>query len=504
MSSDTVAEVKERTYGNWRRPYKPGLGRLGLGPTLGLFLLLAVVAVVGPQNMTAAGILLAIGFVLLAPTAIRDRYGRHLGERMKARVSWMVGVARGQNIYQSGPFSRVPGGKFLLPGLASDTDAYEGQDGLGRPFVMLHFRKANHYTTVVQCNAQGGSLVDKQDTDTWVANWGDYMRRMGNEPSLLGYQVVVETAPDSGERLRREIETQRTSYASPFANSVMGSVEQIYPTGSPTVRTFVAYCYDAASNLGKRTRSPEEMGVLMAQRLPQLTEWLAATGAGVARPLTQMELAESVRMAYEPAIAPLIDKARGNGGSGLSWDKVGPTMHQATWRDYRHDGARSISWVMGEAPRGEVFSSVLADLLRPHPNINRKRVSIFYRPHSPAEAAGLVESDSRAAGAGVDGARSDKSRKRAELRSAQRAAQEEAEGAGLTRFGMVATATVVDDGSEDDSDRLALADTAMENLSAPSRIALRRAYGSQDTAFLAALPLGVILPEHVALKLPND
>lgn len=415
----------------------------------------------------------------------------------------MVGVARGQNIYRSGPLSKVPGGRFLLPGLAADTDAYEGEDGLGRPFVMLHFRKANHYTAVVQCNSQGGSLVDKQDTDTWVANWGDYMRRMGNEPSLLGFQVVVETAPDSGEKLRREIAAQRNASSSNFASSVMSSVETVYPNGSPTVKTYLAYCYDAASTLGKRTRTADEMGVLIAQRLPQLTEWLAATGGGAARPMTHTELAETVRMAYEPAVAPLIDKARTQGGSGLTWDQVGPKQHVASWRDYRHDGARSITWVMGEAPRGEVFSHVLADMLRPHPAIDRKRVSLIYRPHSAAEAAGLVESDTRAAGAGVDGARSDKSRKRAELRSAQRSAQEEAEGAGLVRFGLVATATVVDDGSADDKDRLAMADTAMENLSAPSRVALRRAYGSQDTDFLAGLPIGVILPEHVTLKLPD-
>ncbi|HEX6446605.1 MAG TPA: SCO6880 family protein [Streptosporangiales bacterium] len=502
-STDAAPTPRERTYGNWRRPYKPGLGRLGLIPTIGLFILLAIVAVVGPNNAKAAIIVLVVGLALLTPTAIRDRYGRHLGMRLQARVAWMNGVARGQNIYQSGPLSKVPGGRFLLPGLAADTNVYEGRDGLGRPFVMLHFRKINHFSTVVQCNAQGGSLVDKEDVDTWVANWGDYMRRMGNEPSLLGFQVVVETAPDSGEKLRREIAGQRDRSASPFANSVMNSIEQTYPNGSPTVRTFVAYCYDGATHLGKRTRTPEEMGVLIAQRLPQLTEWLAATGAGTARPLTHTDLAETVRMAYEPAIAPLIDKARSEGGSGLTWDKVGPKAAHATWRDYRHDGARSITWVMGEAPRGEVFSNVLTDLLRPHPSIDRKRVAIIYRPHSPAEAAGLVESDTRAAGAGVDGARSDKSRKRAELRAAQRTAQEEAEGAGLTRFGLVATATVVDDGTDADADRLQLADVAMENLSAPSRIALRRAYGSQDADFLAALPLGVLLPEHLTLKLPD-
>jgi hypothetical protein len=72
-------------------------------------------------------------------------------------------------------------------------------------------------------------------------------------------------------------------------------------------------------------------------------------------------------------------------------------------------------------------------------------------------------------------------------------AQEEAQGAGLVNFGMVVTATVTD------KERLADAVAAVEQTSGTARVLLRRAYGAQDTAFAASLPLGLVLPKHSLL-----
>lgn len=418
-------------------------------------------------------------------------------------------MARGKQNYQAGPLAKVPDGKFQLPGLTNEVDVYAGSDGLGRPFVMLHQHKVDHYTTVVACNTQSGSLTNRNDADALVAHWDSYMRRMEQEPSLVGFQVVVEAAPAASAMLQRQLAAQRQAAppngatperqppTMPAAGYATPTVHAVHPNGeAPTVRTFLAYCYDAELVSAKRTRSPAEMGILIAQRLPQLTEGLAATGGGMSRPLTHVELAETVRVAYEPAVATLLEKARSQGlQSGLTWKQVGPKQHEVTWRDYLHDGARSITWVMGEAPRGEVFSSVFSDLLHPHPTIDRKRVSLIYRPHPPVEKNAGELRDGK--DLNPEDPHADRKRKRAEQRAAQKAEEEPAP---LTRFGMIATATAVDGATQDERGRSTLADLAMENLSAAARIALRRAYGSQDTDFLASLPLGVILPEHVTFK----
>ena len=78
--------------------------------------------------------------------------------------------------------------------------------------------------------------------------------------------------------------------------------------------------------------------------------------------------------------------------------------------------------------------------------------------------------------------------------SAAATASEEASGAGLVDFGMLVTATVNSQGELPD------AAAVVDNLAASARITLRPVYGSQDSAFAAALPLGLVLPKH--LKVP--
>ena len=82
------------------------------------------------------------------------------------------------------------------------------------------------------------------------------------------------------------------------------------------------------------------------------------------------------------------------------------------------------------------------------------------------------------------------------VRAASATAQEEASGAGLVQFGMLVTATVMDLSKQAD------ARAAIDNLAATARLRLRPVYGSQDSAFAAALPLGLVLPKHI--KVPAE
>jgi hypothetical protein len=78
-----------------------------------------------------------------------------------------------------------------------------------------------------------------------------------------------------------------------------------------------------------------------------------------------------------------------------------------------------------------------------------------------------------------------------EQRAAAATAAEEARGAGLTNFAVLVTATVADQA------RIPDARAAVDTLAATARLQLRPVYGSQDSAFAAALPLGLVLPRHV-------
>ncbi|MFX5494508.1 SCO6880 family protein, partial [Acinetobacter baumannii] len=75
----------------------------------------------------------------------------------------------------------------------------------------------------------GAALVDQEQVDLWVADWGHWLRNLGDEPNLEAAAVTIETAPDSGRRLRREVETTTDPDGPDFAKAMLGEVVLSYP-----------------------------------------------------------------------------------------------------------------------------------------------------------------------------------------------------------------------------------------------------------------------------------
>jgi hypothetical protein len=485
---------RARTYGNWRRPASAGIagmGALGTGLMMGGLVVMIIALMIG-GIVPAIVVSLMVGVGLLMLTT-KDKHGKSALQRMSTRIGWQRAKMARHNIYRSGPVGRTAWGKFQLPGLLAASQLSEFQDSYGRPFALLHYPSTRHYTVVINAEPDGASLVDEDQVDVWVAHWGQWLASLGHEPGIIAASVTVESAPDTGTRLRREVMQSMQEGTPPISRAMLTEVVQTYPEGSALVSARVALTFRGVDRSGKK-RNEEDMGRELASRLPALTQSLNSTGAGAARPVTAQELCETVRIAFDPASAVLIDEARSQGlAPDLSWTDVGPAAAQAYWDKYRHDSAWSMTWMMTQAPRGEVFSSVLSQLVGPHPDIDRKRVTLLYRPLDAATAARMVEADKRNASFRATASSRPSARSMAEARAAERTAQEEARGAGLVNFGMVVTGTVMT--VEQIPDMVA----AVDNLGATARVLLRPAYGSQDSAFAAALPLGLVLPSHLSV-----
>lgn len=487
-----------RTYGNWRRPSSPGilgLGSVGTGLLLGGLIAVVVTVMIGGllEGLIASAVLA----VALLSVLTKDAHGKNVLSRAGARGAWWSARSRGTHIYRSGPVGRALWGTYQLPGLAAPTRLSEHADSYGRPFALLHTPATGSYSVVIGTEPDGAALVDQEQIDLWVADWGHWLANLGDEPGVEAAAVTIETAPDTGTRLRREVNLNIDEDAPAFARQMLHEVVDRYPLGSSTVKAYVSITFAAASRGGARKRAAEDMARELAARLPGLTAGLQATGAGAAHPLSAQELCEAVRIAYDPAAAPLIDEARAQGDvPELTWPDVGPAAAQASWSGYRHDSAFSCTWAMTSAPRGNVPAGVLARLLAPHRDIDRKRVTLLYRPIDPARAAALVEADLRAAEFRVTATNKPAARDSLAVRAAASTASEEASGAGLVQFGLLVTATV------SDVERSADARAAIDNLGATARLRLRPVYGSQDSAFAAALPLGLVLPKHI--KVPSE
>jgi hypothetical protein len=494
MTSDDRAYTEPR-YGNWRRPRAAGLADLGALGTAILFIgLIAGILSFALWGLVPGLAVMACFAAALAFFTLQDAHGISFASRVGGLSVYTLSRWRGMNLYRAGPIGALDCGRYQLPGLAATSLLYEYPDTHGRLFALLHLPTTGHYTAVMSTEPDGAALVDSEQIDAWVANWGGWLTALADESGVVAASVTIETSPDSGYRLCSEIESQLVDEAPEAAQTMLREVMALYPQGSAAVRAWIALTFNAAVRPGARRRNPDEMAQDLAARLPGLCQRLQTTGAGIARLMPAQELCEVIRVSYDPSAGRTIDEAHASGRPvTLSWDDVGPVAAEARWDMYRHDGAFSVSWTMTGAPRGSVHSGVLARLLSPSIDVARKRVSLLYRPIDSAKAAQLVERDQNNANVRISSANRPSARALVDARLAARTAAEEAQGAGLVNFGMVVTATVIDGG------QLADAVADVEQTSGASRILLRRAYGSQDTAFAASLPLGLVLPRHVML-----
>src|SRR4051794_1402562 len=344
-----------RTYGNWRRPMSAGLGALGTIGTAALLLgLIVVIVTMMLAGVLAALVIAVVGGLGLLSLSVRNRHGRTLLQGAATRAGWARAHASGAHLYRSGPLGQAGWGTFQLPGLAAASTLTEGRDSYDRPFALIRVPATGHFTVVFAADPDGASLVDDEQVDVWVAHWGQWLAALGDEPGVVAVSVTIETAPDSGTRLRREVEGHLDDGAPPVARAMLREVVETYPAGSATVKALVAITFSGAGRGLGRGRQAEEMSRDLAARIPWLGNTLHATGAGAARPVSAQQLCEAIRTAYDPAAARVFELARSRGEAAeLRWGDVGPSAAQAGWGVYRHDGALSVSWAMTQAPRGE-------------------------------------------------------------------------------------------------------------------------------------------------------
>ncbi|MGC4876222.1 SCO6880 family protein [Micromonospora sp. DT43] len=479
-------ESPQRTYGNWRRGV--GAGLFGLGPvaTLVMFAIALLTVLMLAVSIIAALVTALLGLCILGPLAFRFN-GRTGLQAIAARIAWWRGRSRRQHVYLSGVASRATG-SHQLPGILARSEVYEVETGRAGRIGVVVVPQSRHYTVTLRCSPEGIDLVDQSAVDARVAHLAGWLAALCREPGLVQAAVTVETTPDPGHLLAAEVHGNMADDAPDLARQVLGEVVRHYPAGAATVETLVSLTYTVPP--GRRGLSHEDMCREVAARLPHLHSGLSAAGAGGVHPVSPRSLAAAVRAAYDPAVAHDLS---GDHSLDVTWENAGPVAARESWDSYRHDSGFSRTWGMVEAPRGVTFSNTFSRLTDPDPELMRKRVSLIYRPYSPAESARLVEADKRDARFNATKKARPTARDLVDLGSAEQAAQEEAAGAGVVRFTLLVTATVAS------ADELEQADRIIASRAAEARLSLRPMYGAQAATFAAGLPAGVVLPVHASV-----
>jgi hypothetical protein len=419
-------------------------------------------------------------------------------------ISWQILTSRGENVYFSGRFSRVPEGTNKLPGVLYETKLHEGWvQHLARDrFGVIEMPKTHQYTVVIECYPQGNEAIDQDSVDLAVFNWGSALNFIAMNGDVDGITVVIENGVETGHRLYREVRSlahKDTDFAyggdgmfgGQLPAAMMLESAMHLTSGAPRLWARVSITFRATAG----RRGKDEAGEQIKEIARRLGGVLTVLNEAQLNPrlLGMDEIVALTKRAYSPGMVDDLEEAEIQGsGHGLTWDDAGPMGHVASMASYAHDGCVSTTWEMAERPKAAFTETVLRPLLDPSPDLVRKRVALCYRPHSPADSARIIEDDTRSARSGMNRIRRNGPTFEAEQRmdTALEQREDEGRGHGLTMIGVLVTVTMPE--GED----IPKADAITKDLGVRSRLRLQRMWFTQDTAFAATLGLGVLLPSH--------
>jgi hypothetical protein len=486
---------KRPLYGNWILPQVFGLVGLSLNGTIGLFIALIIILIIA----TAVGIIPAVvlGAILALVVFLftsKDKFNLTLVDKLKAKVMFKISKVKKENIYKSGLYSNDLK-ELKLPGILTGSNLYTKKDVYDNNFTIIELKNQKTFSIPILLSPNGSSLVDIETINNWVYSYGQWINYISNEPGVIGIQVTVESSENKGDVIKKEIDINTDVNASKFAKTVLKEIKETYPLDSYSIKTFITIIFSSQIKGQTKSRDINEFAIDVSARIPHLVSALTNTGSGAVKYLSGNDLKEYVATAYDPDSITYFSDMKTQGKKvNLKWNEIGPTHTQSVWNGkkdyYIHDSAFSKSYFMMVAPKGNVTERVLYNILAPNKYIKVKRINIYYKTINSSKTAELVQKDVDAARFNLSSRGKNKripAIKKRTLQLAEKAEAEESLGAGLVEFALSITITV------DNIDDLKESSSIIENLASTTRIRIRNAYGSQDSAFAASLPLGIIL-----------
>ena len=486
----TQATEEIRTYGGWRRA--KGIGLFGMSASSTLIVICTVVVVMGVMAISLSAVMYVIvpaAIVVGASVATWD--GAPLSHVVIQRLQWWWGSLRGWNSYRSGIVIDHPRA-WQLPGVLAPTKLISAEDGFGGYYGVVWNQRRGHFTVTLRCAAATTWLAECSDADQWVANWGSWLSSLSDRPQVRWVAVTVDTAPDPGSTLRKEVESRLDPDAPAFARKVMADLVHSSPATAADIATLVSITFDPYL-MPNKPKSLDDAVAEIGHQMHGLQSALQSCGVTVLGRATAPQLAGLVRTAFDPTSRGEVKRLLSSSTEQqrlLSWEGAGPVAHEESPNAYRHDSGISVAYGWMQAPRHRVRSEILARLIAP--GVYQKRVTLLYDVQAHKESADIAQRQTNVtAFKGAIRARQGRepsARDVVDQQQSQVVANEEAMGASIVNISMYASVTVTDE-----QDLLA-ACTDLESRAETASISLRRMSFSQASSFAATLPCGIYPP----------
>lgn len=506
---------RDQAYAGWQHERVNFL--FGMNGRRTLLIALAILIAVQPVSaarLSDALVAWPIAAALLALAYARVA-GRTIDEWMVAAVSFQLLKTRGRSRFHSGAFAPAgadPAGlaPLDLPGVLAPIRILSAETGTGATMAVLYHPHERSYTAVARIRFQGLGLADSGRRDAQVAGWGRLMAGLCVEGHpIIRVQAIQRSLPEDGVALRSWHADHLAADAPGQALAVTAELLASAVPASVRREEWLAFTMDerrAAQAIRAAGGGEAGASAVLVRHVRALAAAVSDAELEVTGWLTPRELAEVIRTAFDPDSGQPLARRRyaqeSATAAGRPYNGLAPGVHpglagpveaEASWGSYRHDSGVSVSYMIYDWPRSEVYATALFPLLGD--GTSRRAVSLYLQPLSPREAERRVLAERtqrdvairmRQRTGQIVPEHEKAAQRRADEQDAQRAA-----GHGLIRFSGYASVTVTDD--QDLPDALA----ALEADAAAARIEIRRMWGAQDVGFaLAALPAGLGLPRR--------
>ena len=334
---------------------------------------------------------------------------------------------------------------------------------------VVHDRAGRTLTAALSLRGGSFALLGADEQDRRVGAWASVLSSLAREGSPVHrVQWVAASFPDDGQGVRSYLAAEAVSDA---ASACTASYDALLADmDSHTCAHDVVLAVQV-----RLTRSVEVGCATLAREVGSLVRLLADADVQVESVLSADDLAHQLLRTYEPHAV-----AAGAAPAQDHW----PMAMEESWSEVRVDGMVHATFWVAEWPRIEVRSDFLAPLLL---GSARSTLAVVMEPLGPDTAvrkveasrtADLADTELRRRGGFISTAR--------HARESEVLARREAELAeGHASFRYSGYVTV----SAPSEEELVAACDVVQHAAGQSRLALRRLYGDQASAYTCTLPL---------------
>ncbi|MBA3429033.1 MAG: hypothetical protein H0U07_10755, partial [Actinobacteria bacterium] len=271
----------------------------------------------------------------------------------------------------------------------------------GEAVGVLKDRRRRTYTGVLAVKVSSFGLLDRAEQEARHAAWGGVLASLAREGSPVSrVQWLERTVPADSDEIGRYLGDVWDRDSVPLESLAMQSYLDLAgsaPAATKDHELFLCLQIDAKRAWRQIKRTGGGGGLdagactVLLRELEALGERLASADVHVAGALRPGMLASTLRVAFDPWSRPglarlaSVDSRRDGIDERAAW----PVGTEASWSNYRTDGALHATYWIASWPRTDVGSAFLSPLLL-HAQMTRA-ISVTIEPVSPVRAIREVE-----------------------------------------------------------------------------------------------------------------